>query len=286
MRRFAAALALAYWLPGCADEAAIPGEDAAQDPGSRAAACETHAPLLELVGTADGIMLGEMHGTQQSAEVLGCVVRAAALTGKEVVLSLEMSEDPGARASSLEESGSVGRSVASPETVCEVAGLFAEGLVRVSFHVPYSGRMRPTGGLDQTFHEEGRAQLVKAELRPDRFVIALSGWRHVEDRFSTGEDGYVSATAGHFLPASVPTVRLVSGIGGRARNCIFGGGCGVNSIEPHGGLQPHALRPDPHGNFDFLYDVGPLTPSSGLDDFARCPGYSRAFSVGRAPVEG
>ena len=101
------------------------------------------------------------------------------------------------RLGKLEYSGRVGRSVAVPELVCRVATLFEDGIADLSFHAPANGRIRPDGGFDSTFHEQGRAELIESELVAGRFVIALSGWIHVQNAHNrTG--GRLDAKAGYF----------------------------------------------------------------------------------------
>lgn len=240
------------------------------------AECLPYASFEQIIDSYSGVFLGEMHGQIQSAKLVGCLAEMVRDAGLEPVISLELSEMAEFRLGKLEYSGRVGRSVAVPELVCRVATLFEDGIADLSFHAPANGRIRPDGGFDSTFHEQGRAELIESELGAGRFVIALSGWIHVQNAHNrTG--GRLDAKAGYFLPDSVALVRLTYTSESTARNCRLGGNCDVHDQQVTAHTPPFTLAPYVTDRFDYEFNVGRLTPSSSAEGYMKCPGYERTF---------
>jgi hypothetical protein len=238
--------------------------------------CLQYAAFEQVINTHSGVFLGEMHGQSQSAHIASCLAKMARETGLQPVISLELSEVSERRIATLEEYGGKGVSVAVPELSCAVATLAERGEATLSFHNPKSGRMRSDGTFDSTYDERQRADRIKSEIAEGVFVIALSGWRHVQN-FHNRTGDRLDAKAGYFLPESIALVKLTHEPGSRARNCQFGGQCGVHDYDASARTDPITLAPYETDLFDFEFNVGRLTPSSGPDGYAACPNYKRAF---------
>ena len=269
------AAVLAFGLGGCAATDLTSAVDQAALP------CAEYEELLALEAEYRGIFLGELHGTLNSAEIVGCFVHADRMSGGQLIVSLE-----GSRAAydgrGFHEAGRGGTGVGTPALIAIAEEIEANpALGQIHFHdditPPLSDEFASLLVKDPSTWTEADISLYLAEREraigrninalPSEgvFIIALGGSLHAARKEIVPQ---IPDPAGAHLPEDIASVLLTSSVAGEAYNCSPD--CARRDVMPAPLVLPQgkclgqsALQPKDAPQlraYDYVFDLGRLSP--------------------------
>src|SRR5690606_20272139 len=274
------ALLLSQAAVAASSEAPLPRPDCSRPPGLDAI---LERPKLRY------LLVGELHGTQETPRHFGALVGSLLTAGKRVPRGLEFNEylHP-ARQRYLESSGGRqeeavflrdaqwglmaamqpdGRSsLAMLELVRRLQGWRQAGL---ALSVTSFQRLLRDPQPSQTPYEQSlAASLLEASAaqRPDLTVV-LVGNLHARKYNDASSTPLPFVPMAMHLPAEVSLALLTVMQGGTAWTCRAGGVRGIHPVDrqPQGGTEGIALGADLAPGYDDIFGIGPVRASPPID---------------------
>jgi hypothetical protein len=247
--------------------------------------------LLGAIGQHRLVLLGEMHGTQETPALVGNLLDAYAARRHPVILALEVS---------TQEQPRFDRYMASRDTAADRAALLAGGHWRERHHdgrdsramfdliahaqrlhaggAPVSLLAFDAGGEDRN---RGMADCLRAALsrRPDATVLVLTGNVHAMTRrppwTMLDEQGHPiepPMTAGRYLADLAPLSVDVQAAHGAYWACRADG-CRVQAVRPHGARGLSRNGEDSAWDFELVLPrFTPSPPAIAMTTAARAVG--------------
>jgi hypothetical protein len=237
--------------------ATMSSDQAAADiDGSRSAqreACLTAVPIP--LDFDKPVVVGEFHGTEQSAPVIMSLICGAMEAGRSVTLAVEMPPEavadvygPPVDDTFWDQRYPDGRaSIATRNLLLGLRGLRLSGAVEVIGFEP-SDRSEPHSRTEA-------AGGIMTRRRPEDTLIVLVGNYHARRKLDPTEDATLTSELG-----DVVNVKIANSLPGEAWACMPD--CGVHRVGGSSGNLPLGLNPvSPANRFDFFWVVDRYTPS-------------------------
>ena len=210
------------------------------------------------------VLVGEMHGTNETPAVFGDLVCSASETKRTIIAGLEVRDqqalnrfmDSKNRETSVKEllstdewKGTDGRASSAMLVLLErLRSLKADGLLSRVIAFSASG-----GSADQDEEAMSSALLRASTANPDALVIVLTGNVHASKQELAEVGAY--RLMGSFLPRAQTVSLLVTDRGGEAWNCQDGS-CGPHTLASSAGVNREITLISPHAGYDGVLSTG------------------------------
>ena len=210
------------------------------------------------------VLVGEMHGTNETPAVFGDLVCSASETKRTIIAGLEVRDqqalnrfmDSKNRETSVKEllstdewKGTDGRASSAMLVLVErLRSLKADGLLSRVIAFSASG-----GSADQDEEAMSSALLRASTANPDALVIVLTGNVHASKQELAEVGSY--RLMGSFLPPAQTVSLLVTDRGGEAWNCQDGS-CGPHTLASSAGVNREITLISPHVGYDGVLSTG------------------------------
>ena len=210
------------------------------------------------------VLVGEMHGTNETPAVFGDLVCSASETKRTIIAGLEVRDqqalnrfmDSKNRETSVKEllstdewKGTDGRASSAMLVLAErLRSLKADGLL--SRVIAFSA----SGGSAAQDEEAMSSALLRASTgNPDALLIVLTGNVHASKQELAEVGSY--RLMGSFLPPAQTVSLLVTDRGGEAWNCQDGS-CGPHTLASSAGVNREITLISPHVGYDGVLSTG------------------------------
>ena len=210
------------------------------------------------------VLVGEMHGTNETPAVFGDLVCSASETKRTIIAGLEVRDqqalnrfmDSTNRETSLKEllstdewKGTDGRASSAMLVLVErLRSLKADGLLSRVIAFSASG-----GSAAQDEGAMSSALLRASTANPGALVIVLTGNVHASKQELAEVGSY--RLMGSFLPPAETVSLLVTDRGGEAWNCQDGS-CGPHTLASSAGVNREITLISPHVGYDGVLSTG------------------------------
>jgi hypothetical protein len=210
------------------------------------------------------VLVGEMHGTNETPVVFGDLVCSASETKRTIIAGLEVRDqqalnrfmDSRNRETSVKEllstdewKGTDGRASSAMLVLLErLRSLKADGLLSRVIAFSASG-----GSAAQDEEAMSSALLRASTANPDAVVIVLTGNVHASKQELAEVGSY--RLMGSFLPPAQTVSLLVTDRGGEAWNCQDGS-CGPHTLASSAGVNREITLISPHAGYDGVLSTG------------------------------
>ncbi len=210
------------------------------------------------------VLVGEMHGTNETPAVFGDLVCSASETKRTIIAGLEVRDqqalnrfmDSKNRETSVKEllstdewKGTDGRASSAMLVLLErLRSLKADGLLSRVIAFSASG-----GSAAQDEEAMSSAFLRASTANPDAVVIVLTGNVHASKQELAEVGSY--RLMGSFLPPAQTVSLLVTDRGGEAWNCQDGS-CGPHTLASSAGVNREITLISPHVGYDGVLSTG------------------------------
>lgn len=210
------------------------------------------------------VLVGEMHGTNETPAVFGDLVCSASETKRTIIAGLEVRDqqalnrfmDSKNRETSVKEllstdewKGTDGRASSAMLVLVErLRSLKADGLLSRVIAFSASG-----GSAAQDEEAMSSALLRASTANPGALVIVLTGNVHASKQELAEVGSY--RLMGSFLPPAETVSLLVTDRGGEAWNCQDGS-CGPHTLASSAGVNREITLISPHVGYDGVLSTG------------------------------
>jgi hypothetical protein len=210
------------------------------------------------------VLVGEMHGTNETPAVFGDLVCSASETKRTIIAGLEVRDqqalnrfmDSKNRETSVKEllstdewKGTDGRASSAMLVLVErLRSLKADGLLSRVIAFSASG-----GSAAQDEEAMSSALLRASTANPGALVIVLTGNVHASKQELAEVGSY--RLMGSFLPPAQTVSLLVTDRGGEAWNCQDGS-CGPHTLASSAGVNREITLISPHVGYDGVLSTG------------------------------
>ena len=210
------------------------------------------------------VLVGEMHGTNETPAVFGDLVCSASETKRTIIAGLEVRDqqalnrfmDSKNRETSVKEllstdewKGTDGRASSAMLVLVErLRSLKADGLLSRVIAFSASG-----GSAAQDEEAMSSALLRASTANPGALVIVLTGNVHASKQELAEVGSY--RLMGSFLPPAQTVSLLVTDRGGEAWNCQDGS-CGPHTLASSAGANREITLISPHAGYDGVLSTG------------------------------